>query len=393
MINSKMYKYGSNSSKIRELFEYGRKRKAEIGSDLVFDFSLGNPSVPAPSIVNETLIKLINETDSTLLHGYTSGPGDLKVRKSIVDYLNNKYLTNYKESLMYLTVGAAASLTISLNAVINPEDEVIVLAPFFPEYQVFIEKACGKVVVVKSKEEDFQPDFELLEKSISNKTKAIIVNSPNNPTGVILNLETIQKLSKLLNDKQKEYNTTIFLISDEPYRELVYNGKVPFITNYYNNTIICYSFSKSLSLPGERIGYIEVSSKCSNKKEVFTAVCGSGRSLGFVCAPSLFQYMIPDVLGYTSDISVYKTNRDLLYNALKEIGYEVVKPDGAFYLFVKALESDALSFAERAKKYELLIVPSDSFGYPGYVRISYCVKTEQIVNAIPAFEKLYNDYQ
>ena len=394
MINSKMYKYGSNSSKIRELFEYGKQRKNEIGTDLVFDFSLGNPSVPAPSIVNETLVKLINETDSTHLHGYTSGSGDLRVRKSIVEYLNNKYLTNYKESLMYLTVGAAASLTISLNAVINSEDEVIVLAPFFPEYQVFIEKAGGKVVVVKSKEEDFQPNFELLEKSISNKTKAIIVNSPNNPTGVILNLETIQKLSKLLKDKQKEFNTTIFLISDEPYRELVYGDiEIPVISKYYDNTIICYSFSKSLSLPGERIGYVLVNSMCKKAEDVYFSICGAGRSLGFVCAPALFQYMIPSCLGYTADLEVYKKNRDILYNALTSYGYTLAKPDGAFYLFLKALGPSAEEFSERAKQYELLLVPSDSFGYEGYIRIAYCVSTKQIEDSLPAFKKLIDSYK
>lgn len=394
MINQKNYQLGAKSSAIRELFEYGKTRKQEIGEDQVYDFSLGNPSVLSPNIVNETLIKLIKEKDTTLLHGYTSAAGDLNVRKSIVDYLNKKYDVNSDASLIYLTVGAAASLTISLNALLNEGDEVIVFSPFFPEYRVFTESAKGVLKVVLPKIPSFQPDFEDFEKQLTSKTKAVIINSPNNPTGVIYKEETIKKIASILNKKEIEFNQNIYIISDEPYRELVYGDIEPVcIEKYYNNVIVCYSFSKSLSLPGERIGYIEVSSKCVNKKEVFTAICGSGRSLGFVCAPSLFQYMIPDVLGYTSDISVYKTNRDLLYNALIQIGYEVVKPDGAFYLFVKALENDSIKFAEHAKKYELLIVPSDSFGYPGYIRISYCVKTEQIVNAIPAFEKLYNDYQ
>ena len=394
MINKTMYEYGSNSSKIRELFEYGKKRKAEIGEDLVFDFSLGNPSVPSPNIVNETLIKLINESDSTALHGYTSGAGDLNVRKSIVEYLNNKYQTNYIETLMYLTVGAAASLTISLNAVVNPGDEVIVLAPFFPEYKVFIEKAGGKTVIVKSLEESFQPDFEELSKSINANTKAIIINSPNNPTGVILSLETIKRLSSLLKQKQEEYQTTIFLISDEPYRELVYGDiEVPVVTKYYNNTIVCYSFSKSLSIPGERIGYVLVNTDCINAKEVYYSICGAGRSLGFVCAPALFQYMIPSCLGYTADLETYKKNRDILYNALTSYGYRLAKPDGAFYLFMKALGNSALEFSEKAKEYELLLVPSDSFGYEGYIRISYCVSTKQIEDSLPAFKKLIDSYK
>ena len=295
---------------------------------------------------------------------------------------------------MYLTVGAAASLTISLNAVVNPGDEVIVLAPFFPEYKVFIEKAGGKTVIVKSIEESFQPDFEELSKSINANTKAIIINSPNNPTGVILSLETIKRLSSLLKQKQEEYQTTIFLISDEPYRELVYGDiEVPVVTKYYNNTIVCYSFSKSLSIPGERIGYVLVNTDCINAKEVYYSICGAGRSLGFVCAPALFQYMIPSCLGYTADLETYKKNRDILYNALTSYGYRLAKPDGAFYLFMKALGNSALEFSEKAKEYELLLVPSDSFGYEGYIRISYCVSTKQIEDSLPAFKKLIDSYK
>lgn len=394
MLNMKNFELGSKSSAIRELFEYGKIRKKEIGEDLVFDFSIGNPSVESPTIVKETLIRLLNSTNPTFLHGYTSAQGDLNVRKSIADYLNKKYDVNTTESLIYLTVGAAASLTISLNALLNEGDEVIVFAPFFPEYKVFTEAAGGVLKVVKPSTPTFQPDFNDLEKQITKKTKVVIINSPNNPTGVIYKKDTINKIANILNEKQKEFNNDIYILSDEPYRELVYTTDLPVnITKYYDNTIVCYSFSKSLSLPGERIGYIQVSEKCKNKKEVFTTICGSGRSLGFVCAPSLFQYMIPSVLGHTSDISIYKKNRELLYNNLTCIGYEVVKPDGAFYMFVKALESDAVKFSEQAKKHELLIVPSDSFGYKGYVRISYCVSTKQIQNALPAFEKLYNDYK
>ena len=395
MINEKSYLLGNTGSAIRELFEYGRKRKEEVGEDNVFDYSIGNPSIESPKIVNETLIKLITESEPTKLHGYTSAPGDFNVRKSICDFLNNKYKLNENPKLMYLTCGAAASLTISLNAILNPGDEVIVLAPFFPEYRVFVEKALGKLVVVESRLDDFQIDFLKLEKAINKTTKAIIINSPNNPTGVVLKEDVIIKLGSLLDKKSKEYKNNIYLISDEPYRELVYDDKtiVPFVTKYYTNTIVCYSFSKSISLPGERIGYILVSNSCSNKDEVYKAVCGAGRSLGFVCAPALFQYMIPHILGHTSNLNLYKENRDLLYNELTKMGYDIVFPDGAFYLFLKSKESDANEFSKKAKKYDLLLVPSDSFGIKGYVRIAYCQDKEMIKRSLPAFLKLINEYK
>ena len=391
MYNKKMYDLGSNPSAIRDLFEYGKRRKQEIGNEFVFDFSLGNPSVPAPSIVNETLTDLITNTDPSILHGYTSAVGDVKVRKSIAEYLNKTYKSNFSSDLIYLTVGAAASLTISLNAIVNEGDEVVVIAPFFPEYKVFVEKAGATLVTVASDEKTFLPDVEKIKCNINQNTKAIIINYPNNPTGVMIDHETLQALCVMLNECEKKYQHPIYLISDEPYRELLYNNiEYLFITNYYKNSIVCYSFSKSLSLPGERIGYILVNPLCENAKEVYFAVCGAGRSLGFVCAPALFQYMIPNCLGYTSDLSVYELNRNLLYDNLTKIGYEVVKPDGAFYLFVKALEGDALSFCERAKKYELLIVPSNSFGCNGYVRISYCVDTEMIKRSLSSFKAIYD---
>ncbi len=394
MYNSKMYSLGAQGSAIRELYEYGKKRKKEIGEDNVFDFSLGNPSIPSPSIVNETLIDLIKNTDPTKLHGYSSASGDDDVKRSIVEYLNKKYNTDLDYKYIYMSVGAAASLTISLKALIKPSEEVIIIAPYFPEYKVFIENADGIVKVVNSIKPSFTPDFDMLERSINNNTKCIIINSPNNPTGVVYNEEIIKKLCFILEKKQKEYNHNIYLISDEPYRELVYDDiNVPFITNYYDNSIICYSFSKSLSLPGERIGYILVNNKCNNKDYIYKSILGSGRSLGFVCAPTLFQYMIPHCLGYTSDINQYKENRDLLYNKLTEYGYEVVKPDGAFYLFVKALSDDSINFSLHARDYELLLVPSDSFGCSGYVRISYCVSLDMIKRALPAFKKLIDDYK
>ncbi|MBR7161826.1 MAG: pyridoxal phosphate-dependent aminotransferase [Clostridia bacterium] len=396
MLSEKMKALGVKKSVIREIFEYAKVRKAQIGAENVFDYSIGNPSVPSPESVKETLISLISEREPTQLHGYTSAQGDLGVRKAIADYLNKTYEADASEDLIYLTVGAAAALTISLNAVLadDANEEVIVFAPFFPEYKVFIEKAGGKIRPVPCAEPDFQIDFDAFEKSLTTKTKAVIVNSPNNPTGVVLSESTILRLAEIMRKAEETFGHPIYLIADEPYRELVYNGvEVPYLTRYYDNTIVCYSFSKALSLPGERIGYILVSSKAADAKSVYAAVLGAGRALGFVCAPSLFQYMIPSCLGKTSDISVYDKNRKLLYDSLTEYGYTCASPDGAFYLFVKALESDAYAFCERAKKYELLLVPSDDFGFPGYVRIAYCVTTEQIQRSLPAFEALANDYK
>lgn len=394
MLNEKMFSLGKKSSVIREIFEYGRKRKAEIGENNVYDFSLGNPSIPAPEILTETLISLLREKEPVALHGYTSAPGDYETRKVISNYINENYGVKAVPELIYMTCGAAASLTVSLNALVNEGDEVIVLAPFFPEYRVFAENAGAKLVVVACNSGDFSINFDALEKSITAKTKAIIVNSPNNPTGVVFGEDQIVKLSDLLTEKQSEFGKDIFIICDEPYRELVYSGvRVPYIPKFYKNTIVCYSFSKSMSLPGERIGYIFVSPDSKDCKEIFAAVCGAGRALGFVCAPSLMQYAVARCLGNTSDISKYEENRDILYNALMDLGYEAVVPQGAFYLFVKALEEDAYKFCERAKKYELLIVPSDDFGVKGYVRISYCVSKKQIVDSLPSFKKLYEEYK
>lgn len=393
MFNEDMYKIGAKGSDIRELFEYGKRRKLEIGDDKVFDFSIGNPSVPSPSIVNETLIDLIQNVEPTKLHGYTSASGDNYVKSEIANYINNKYNANVSKDLIYMTCGAAASLSITFKALLNPNDEVIVIAPYFPEYKVFVENAFGKIVVVNSKLPSFLPDFDDLENKINENTKAVIINSPNNPTGVVYGKDVIEELASVLKKKEKELGTNIYLVSDEPYRELVYGDEiVPFITNYYHNSIVCYSFSKSLSLPGERIGYILVNSECVEAIKLYKTICGAGRSMGFVCAPALFQYMVPKCLGYTSDINVYKENRDILYKELTSYGYEVVKPEGAFYLFIKSLDEDSYTFSEFAKKYELLLVPSDSFGVKGYIRISYCVSRKQIVDSLPSFKKLIEDY-
>lgn len=393
MINKDMLALGQKRSVIREIFEFGNKRRAEIGAENVFDFSLGNPSIPAPDEVNKVMVKLLTETDPVKIHGYTSAQGDPTVRAAISDSINKRFGIDATPDLIYMTCGAAASLTITLNAIINSGEEVIALAPFFPEYRVFAEKAGANFVVSKCRESDFQIDFGNLEKAITNKTKAIIVNSPNNPTGVVLSEKTICELSELLNKKQKEFGNEIYIICDEPYRELAYGVEVPYIPNFYDNTIVCYSYSKSLSLPGERIGYIFVSPKTNNPQEIYAAVCGAGRALGFVCAPSLLQLTVKECVNLTSDVSVYKKNRDLLYNSLSEYGYDCVSPDGAFYLFVKSPEADANAFCEKAKKYDLLLVPSDSFGFEGYVRISYCVSTSQIERSLPYFKKLIEEYK
>ena len=392
-MNEKMRELGARRSAIRELFEYGKRRKAEIGADRVFDFSIGNPSVPAPERVRETLVRLLSEKDPVALHGYTSAQGDPSVRAAIADYLNRTYNAGVDANLIYLTAGAAASLTISLTALLNPGDEVILLAPFFPEYRVFAERTGAKVVSVPADPKTLQPDFKSLEAAFSEKTRVLLVNSPNNPTGAVLTEESIRRIVGLLEVNQRKQGSPIWLISDEPYRELVWGDvTVPYLTRYYANTLVCYSFNKSLSLPGERIGYVLVSPKAEKVSDVYAAVCGAGRALGFVCAPSLFQYMIPECLGLTSDLSVYRSNRERFLAGLRECGFRVINPDGAFYLFVESPEPDANAFAERAKSLELLVVPSDSFGCTGFVRISYCVSPDLIERSMPAFRKLAASY-
>ncbi len=393
MINEKMRMLGARRSVIRETFEYGKKRKAEIGEDKVFDFSLGNPSVPAPECVNENLKALIDKESSVILHGYTSAQGDAAVRAAIADYINETQGECVNADCLYMTVGAAAALTCSLTAIASEGEEVIVLAPYFPEYKVFIER-CGAVCrEVLCNTETFQPDIAAIEAAINERTAAIIVNSPNNPTGAVFTEESITALTELLKRKEAELNKVIYLISDEPYRELVYgDAKVPYLTKYYNDTLVCYSYSKSLSLPGERIGYVLVSPRMTDFVSVYQAIAGAGRALGFVCAPSMLQKLIPTCLGKTADIEIYDRNRRILSEKLTEYGYTVVKPDGAFYLFVKALEDDANAFCMRARDFELLLVASDDFGCPGFVRISYCVTTEQVERSLGAFRALAEAY-
>ncbi len=393
MINQKMYELGSKRSEIRELFEYGNKRRSEIGADRVLDFSLGNPSVPSPESVTRGLSELIAECPPTALHAYTSAQGDANVRRAVADYINKTEGTSFSADDLYMTVGAAAALTASLTALVNPGEEVIVLTPYFPEYKVFIERCGGVVREVMCDPVSFQPDISAISAAICERTAAIIVNSPNNPTGAVISEGNILSLAAALKAGEEKFSRDIYLIADEPYRELVYDGvKVPYLTKYYRNTVVCYSYSKSLSLPGERIGYVLVSPECRLSREVYLAVCGAGRALGYVCAPSMLQRLLPKVLGDTSDISVYDRNRRLLLKNLTEYGFEVVKPEGAFYLFLKSPVADAREFSEAAKRFELLLVPSDSFGCSGYVRISYCVRTEQIEAALPAFKKLAEYY-
>ncbi|MBQ9084106.1 MAG: pyridoxal phosphate-dependent aminotransferase [Clostridia bacterium] len=392
MLSNRYIRLGTERSAIRELFEYGVRRKAELGADRVFDFSLGNPSVPCPEIVNEE-IKRLASTDPIASHGYTSAPGDPVVRDAIARFITRTQGFPARAEELYLTCGCAAALVATLSAVVSPGEEVIVLAPYFPEYRVFVEGVGATLREVKCKGEDFSPDPEAIKATLNEKTAAIIINSPNNPTGAVYSEEDIRAIAELLNTFCRENGRTVYIISDEPYRELVYDdARVPFIPSYYSDTIVCYSFSKSLSLPGERIGYVFVPHCAREADSVYAAVAGAGRSLGYVCAPSLMQKIIPACLGLTADISVYNQNRLALYDGLTKMGFVACKPKGAFYLFLRAPSGDAVELCERAKKYELLLVPSESFGYPGYARISYCVRPEQIEAAMPAFRKLAEEY-
>lgn len=395
MISKEMYELGSKRSVIRELFEFGKQQAAVVGKENVFDFSIGNPTVPAPACVKEAIIELLNTSKSEEIHGYTSAQGDIETRKGLADYMNKTYGAKLNADNFYMTCGAAASLCIVLKSIVeSPEDEIVIIAPYFPEYQVFIKTTGAKVVVVPPDTDKFQVHMELLEKAITPKAKGIIINSPNNPSGVVYSEDTLKALSALLKKKSEEYNKPLYLISDEPYREIVYDDtKIPYVPNLYDNTIICYSYSKSLSLPGERIGYILVPDSVVNSKEVYTTVCGAGRALGYVCAPSMFQKIVLKCMGNTSDVALYDANRRMLYDELGKMGYECVRPDGAFYLFMKALEENSVAFSENAKKFNLLVVPADDFGCPGYVRISYCVDPEMIKRSFAAFQKLKNLYK
>lgn len=393
-LNERMVSLGTQRSVIRELFEFGKQRAAQIGAENVFDFSIGNPSVPSPDAVNEATIKLLRETDPVLIHGYTSAQGDAGVRKMLADSVNKRFDTSFGPDNFYISVGAAAALCCCLNGLCNPDDEVIVFAPYFPEYKVFIEGAGAKMNLIPADTQAFQIDFEKFEAAVNEKTKAVIVNSPNNPCGVVYSHETCTRLAQILSEKSAALGHPIYLIADEPYREIVFDGvEVPYLPKYYKNTLVCYSWSKSLSLPGERMGYVLVPDEVEEHELVYAAVAGAGRSLGYVNAPGLFQRVCAMCADMTSDISIYETNRNLLYNGLRELGFDVVKPDGTFYIFPKTLEEDDVAFCERAKQYDILIVPGTGFGCPGHARISYCVPTERIERALVAFKKLADSYK
>ena len=393
MVSKRMLGLGTARSVIRELFEYGNQRAAVVGRENVFDFSLGNPSVPAPPQVNETAIRILQEQPD-LIHAYTSAQGDAAARQRFADSLNRRFGGDYTADQFYLTVGAAASLCCVFNGLTCPEDEFIVFAPYFPEYKVFIEGAGAKMVLIPPEIEHFQIDFAAFEQAINPHTKGVVVNTPNNPSGVVYSQETLEKLAEILRKKEAEYGHPIYLISDEPYREIVFAGvKAPWIPHLYDDTIVCYSFSKSLSLPGERLGYVLVPGKVTDSKEVYAAVAGAGRSLGYVNAPSLFQQVTSLCCDLTSDLSVYEHNCKLLVNALREMGYHVVEPGGAFYLFPRSLESDDMAFSERAKQFDLLLVPGSGFGAPGHFRLAYCVQTEMIERALPKFKELADSYR
>lgn len=393
-VSQRMLNLGTARSEIREAFAFAQARAAEVGAENVDDFSIGNPSVPAPATVAEAVHKLVDAIDPIKLHGYTPAQGDGQARGALADDLNRRFGTNYTADNFYLTAGAAGALCCALSALFCPGDTFIAFAPYFPEYKVFVESAGAELVTVPADIEDFQIDFAAFDQALTPNTKGVIINSPNNPTGVVYSEATIQKLAQVLTEKSKEYGHTIWLISDEPYREIVYRDTpLPWVPNYYPNTLVCYSYSKSLSLPGQRIGYVLVPPQAEDADIVYAAVCGAGRALGYVCAPSLFQLVAAECTGQTADIKIYHKNRDLLLNALRDMGYTCAQPDGAFYLFPRSLEPDARAFCERARKYDLVLVPGDSFGCPGHVRISYCVPTEQIQRALHKFEQLAAEYK
>lgn len=391
-INEKSYAYGAQKSSIREIAAYGSARKAQIGAENVFDFSLGNPSIPAPESVRASIARAL-ELPPTQLHGYTPAPGLPAAREAVAASLNRRFGTSYGAGDVYLTCGAAASLSISFHTLVNPGDEVIVIAPYFPEYRVWIETAGATCVEVMADPETFQIDVPAVAAAVNERTKAIVINSPNNPVGSVYAEQNLADLASALRDAEKRLGTKIYLVSDEPYREITYGAVVPWVPSIYDRTIVCYSYSKSLSLPGERIGWVLVPNTNPEHDRLVLAVAGAGRKLGFVCAPALFQHVVIDCVDEPTNVEAYAENRRVLTEGLSALGYEFIEPQGAFYLWVKALEPDASAFFERAKALELLPVPSDSFGCPGWVRVGYCVSKETIVNSMPAWKKLAESYQ
>ena len=389
MISETMYELGSRRSSIRELFEYGKRAAAEVGAENVYDFSLGNPSTPPPAAVTEVALAILRDEEPCAVHGYTSAQGSAEVRKAIADDLNARFDAALTADDLYMTCGAAASLCIVLRALtVKAESRFVVQAPYFPEYKVFVESMGGVLDVAAPDTASFDLNLPALETLITPDTQGVLVNSPNNPSGVIYGEDKLMALAELLRRKAAEYGHPIYLISDEPYREITYGKKVPYLPHLYPDTVICYSYSKSLSLPGERIGYVAVPKTAADGARLYAAICGAGRALGYVCAPALMQKLVARCVGMTSDIEAYRRNRDLLYAALTAMGYECVIPDGAFYLFVKAPNGDAKAFSEAAKDFNILLVAGDDFGCPGYARLSYCVDHEMIKRSLPAFGRL-----
>ena len=389
MINEIAYALGANRSCIRDLFEYGRRRAAVVGEENIYDYSLGNPSIPAPAAVDQTIREVLADTPSLQVHGYTSAVGDLQTRQAIADDLNLRYQAGVRPEELFITCGAAPALTAVFRALAVPGAEILAIAPYFPEYKPFVENAGAAFKVIPADVPDFQIKLDAVEAVLTPNTAAIIINSPNNPSGTVYTRQTLSELAKLLTRKGEEFGHPIYLVSDEPYRELVYGGaEVPFIPTIYPNTMVCYSYSKSLSLPGERIGYVYVPRQAADSAELYAAVAGAARAMGHVCAPALWQKVIARCVHLRPDLNAYDKNRRALYDGLTALGYETAKPDGAFYLFVKAPGGDANAFSERAKEKDLLVVPGDGFGCPGYFRLCYCVSYDMIQRSLPVFAEL-----
>ena len=394
MVSAQMYELGTKKSTIRTIFEYGQKRAAEVGAENVFDFSLGNPNVPTPDFIRDAAVDILTHSDPMEVHGYTIAPGKPQVREILAADLKKRFGLEVAGKNLFLTAGAAASVTIVFKALTEAGDEFITIAPFFPEYRVFVEACGGRLVVVPAKTDDFQIDFTALEAAITPHTKAVVINSPNNPSGAVYSAETIRRLAELLRAKEVEFGHPIFIIADEPYREIVYDGlTVPCIPLIYENTIVCYSYSKSFSLPGERIGYIVVPDTAVDFARVYGAIAGAARVLTHVNAPSLWQLVIARCAGKAADLSTYAHNANLLYEGLSVAGFDCMRPQGAFYLFPKALEEDDAAFCTRAREFDLLLVPGADFGCPGYFRAAYCVRTAMIERALPRFQKLAKTYK
>ena len=396
MVNQEYYTLGTAPSVIRQLFAYGLEQAKVVGPENVYDYSLGNPSIPAPKKVNESIKKIVDETDSIKLHGYSMAPGFEEARAAVAKDLAARFGLDVKASELFFTCGAAPALISIIKAlIVDADTEIMAIAPFFPEYRPFVNANGGKLVVVPADTKAFQIHLDEVEKRITKHTQAIIVNSPNNPSGVVYTEETLKGLASLLERKSAEYGHPIYIIADEPYRELVYGGvKVPFIPCLYKNTIVCYSYSKSLSLPGERIGYVYVPGFADDSHDVYAAIAGAARIMGHVCPPTLMQKVIEYCAEERPDLVAYDENRNLLYNSLREMGYECAKPDGAFYLFVKAPNGDANAFSEKAKLgHNLLVVPADGFGCPGFFRLSYCVSNDMIRRSLPAFKAMIESYK